>query len=49
MKFKYNEDQEFTYVKTIKTNQGKPKRIDESKTKERKHDYSKQRALKKGE
>lgn len=50
MKFRGTDyDQEFSFQKTVKTNKDKPKRIDESKSKERKQDYSKQRNLKRGE
>jgi hypothetical protein len=36
------------FQKTVKTNQGKPKRVDESKTKER-NNYNQQRMLKRQE
>lgn len=49
MKYSSQFDNEFSFQKTIKTNKDKPKRIDESKTKERKKDYSQQRTLKRGE
>lgn len=42
-------DSEYYFQKTVKTNQDKPKRQDDSKSKERKKNYSEQRNLKRGE
>jgi hypothetical protein len=44
-----NFEQEYRFQKTTKTNQDKPKRQDEGKSKERKKDYSQQRQFKRGE
>lgn len=43
------EANDYSFQKTVKTKQDKPSRKDDSKSKDRKKDYSKQRSFKRGE